>query len=378
MIPVARRFFACALAHLALGGLALAGLAPAAFAGEDAPIIVPTEMCRGYWFVPITLSERDGYPEDRTLWFIYDTGASSTYVDPDSLARVSNRDFSGHDRVNIVDATAGPVNFNRVPARVRQLDHLSLALGRQIDGILEVDAFEDFLMTLDYQDQELRLERGELPRPDNIEIFDSDGPDMRPWMPVRVAGQRQRLLIDSGSGSGFTLNRIDRFPLESERVRVHSSTRINRMERRSGARLDGELRMGGSAFLNPVLIQTPDTQLFGSEVMKHFEWTFDQRNERVRVRRYDRDNPLPTPGYASLGLELWGANGVLEVRGVVPGSPGEASGLEEGDAITHWNGVPVGERGCSTSQRRSGPTLLTVRRGDVVFETPIEAAFLID
>ena len=33
---------------------------------ETAPIELPTEMCRDYFFVPITLAPKEGYPEDRT------------------------------------------------------------------------------------------------------------------------------------------------------------------------------------------------------------------------------------------------------------------------------------------------------------------------
>jgi hypothetical protein len=41
-------------------------------------------MCRGFWFVPISLSE-EKYGADNTLYFIYDTGASTTYVDRSAL-----------------------------------------------------------------------------------------------------------------------------------------------------------------------------------------------------------------------------------------------------------------------------------------------------
>ena len=36
------------------------------------PIIVPSETCKAYFFVPVTLPARDDRPDDRTLWFLYD------------------------------------------------------------------------------------------------------------------------------------------------------------------------------------------------------------------------------------------------------------------------------------------------------------------
>ena len=84
-----------------------------------------SHFCRDYFFVGVTLAPREGYPEDRTLWFVHDTGAGSTFVDPDALERVTGRqDLAGMDRVNIVGATSGEVNINRMPARVQDLDHL--------------------------------------------------------------------------------------------------------------------------------------------------------------------------------------------------------------------------------------------------------------
>lgn len=309
---------------------------------------LPVELCRGFWFVPITLAPREGYPEDRTLWFIYDTGAGYSVVDPDSLRRVTRRDIAEGVRANILDATSGPVTFNRLPARVTDLDHLSLALGREIDGILAVDAFEDFLTILDYQDEEMRLERGELPRPDGNEIFSANGRDKRPWLRVNVGGSRQSVLIDSGSNSAFTLRDIERFGLIGDPVQIRASTRIDGLERREAARLNGDLSFGPNRISRPVLSDTPGTQLFGSAVMEHFEWTFDQRNERVRLRPYAPGRALPSPGYVGHGLVTWGVNGALEVRGVLPGSPAEIADVRVGDRILRMNGRPVADRGCST------------------------------
>jgi len=46
-------------------------------------------MCRDYFLIPITLAPREDRPAERTLWFLYDTGASEAFVDPLSIERIS-------------------------------------------------------------------------------------------------------------------------------------------------------------------------------------------------------------------------------------------------------------------------------------------------
>ena len=90
-------------------------------------IIVPTEMCRGYFLIPLTLAPREGYAEDRTLWLLHDTGAGATYIDPDSIERVTGRRFRVGQRANIRNATAGIVSYDPIRIRIQELDHLSHA-----------------------------------------------------------------------------------------------------------------------------------------------------------------------------------------------------------------------------------------------------------
>ena len=58
-------------------------------------------------------------------------------------------------------------------APVLRLHTLSLAVGRDVDGILGFSAFDDVLLTLDYPAEEIRVSGGRLPRPDGREIFAS-------------------------------------------------------------------------------------------------------------------------------------------------------------------------------------------------------------
>ena len=77
-------------------------------------------MCRGYFFLPVTLDVRDGETaQDRTLWFLYDTGASASYVDPDSIERVSGQRLDSGVRANFGRVTPGPVTVDASERRAK-------------------------------------------------------------------------------------------------------------------------------------------------------------------------------------------------------------------------------------------------------------------
>ena len=357
------------MSALVLGTL-LAGTAAAD------PIEVPTEMCRGYFFVPISLADREGYPEDRTLWFLYDTGASTTYVDPDAIERVSGQSMDGLDRVNITGATAGPVNYNRLPARLTDLDHLSIALGREIDGILAYDGFDDYLVTLDYAAGQIRLETGRLPRPDGDVVFSTRGRDDRPWMEVEFPNRSRRMLIDSGAAAAvFAVNDIERYPLTDPPRRVNAATRFNRIEYRDGSRIDGAVRLGPFVLPSPQVEEVPETELIGGEVMQHFTWTFDFDRERVQIERRS-DTELVFPPEPSLGLSLRPVAAGLHVEAVLDGAA-EGIDIVEGDVITHWNGRPVRDRGCG--ERNVGEVVRMTRvRGSDSAEVDVPVVVLVE
>ncbi len=331
---------------------------------------IPTELCRGYWMVPVTLQARESETEPRTLWFLHDTGASTTFVDPDSLERVSNRQFENGQRVTIVDASAGPVQINRMPVRVRDLDHLSIALGREIDGLMSVHTFDDFLLILDYPAEEMRLREGALPRPNGETVFSTRGPDRRPWLMVNFAGRQQRLLIDSGAaGTGFAVNDIDQFRLTEPAREVKAAVRFDRLEPRRVSRLDGDADVAGLRFQSPILEEVPRSALLGGEALRHFVITLDQDNRRVEFMAA-RNEAVPAEPYIELGAVMRPTARGFEVLRLYEGLPFIEAGVEVGDVISHYNGRPIAERGCSPIE--PGTLRLTVQRDDATLELEAE------
>lgn len=326
--------------------------------------VVPTEMCRGYFFVPVVVGE-DPDAEERTLWFIYDTGADTTHVDPDSLERATGKRVAT-GRTARFDARSGPISYERFRARVRDLDHLSTALGREIDGILAYGVFDQFLLTLDYGREEMRIDPGTLPEPDGTTVFSVSGPDDRPWLRVKVGEHDRRMLIDSGAATTtFAVRNIEDYATVAPPRPVGASVRFKHIERRRGARLDGAVVLGPHRLDRPTLGETPGNELIGGEVMQHFVWTFDAANERVRIERIDPEATIEFPPVVTHGMVVVPEDGRLRVHEVIADSPAAAGGVRAEDVITHWNGAPVATRGCDPGSK-DRMTLNVLRDGESV------------
>lgn len=319
---------------------------------DHAVIELPTELCRNYFFVPVELAPREGYSEDRILWFLHDTGASSSYVDPDSVERVAGIHPKPGTRVHLRDVNIGSVEYNRITARASELDHLSNALGRQIDGILSFGAFKDFLLTLDYQDGTLRLEKGELPKPNDVDVFSAKGKDYRPWMKVRFSERSRRMLIDSGAGlSSLIVRRLDKYRTVSEPsvISVSAGLRLSDAEYRLAGRAAHPVNFGPHELRSPMLGSTTDTEVIGGDIMQHFDWTFDQKNKRFRMIRNDPDAPMEFAPEIGTGVMFNPTAGGLLVHEIRENSPARQLDIEAGDLVTTINGSPLAERGCNIS-----------------------------
>lgn len=349
--------------------LLLLFLASPLFAADES-WVVPTENCRGFWFVPVALDE-DKYGPKGVLNFVYDTGAESTIVDASALERITGKSFDKGDRVRLVDAQAGPLTFNKLPARVDHLGHLSMAMGRPVDGILAVDVFRKFLLTLDPRDRTMTLRRGKLPRPDRKTVFSVRGPGKRPWLKVSIAGDNERLLVDSGAaGAGISLNDIERFLLQGEPRVFSSSVRLSRIEKRPAGRLDGSVTLAGVTFVEPVIEEVPGTQLLGGKFLEHFVMTLDQRNRRLSLDRIGEELQPPQPQY-ELGMAYRPNDRGLQVLEVYDDTPAAVAGIASGDLVVAIDGARPDRRGCATLAEEDRNVVFSVERGGTLLEATL-------
>lgn len=319
-------------------------LLSASAVAADGSLVVSRDLCNGLWMVPLKWTSKSG--ERHELTAVFDTGGLGLFVDPDSLERISGKRIAAGKEVSIEGVSASGLKFSTFRPRVRELDHLAAALGRDFDVFLPYRAFRHKLLVLDYPARELRLEDGILPKPDGKTVFSAHGRDRRPWLQVDLAGTRRRLLIDSGSNGRIAVNDLRGMSWVTEPVPLKVSATFGGDEHRPIGRVVDELIIANLKFSQPILSITDDTELIGVHVLKHFVITFDQQNRRVR---FDPVTPSPVrmePERGTGAVFRADPTGFLETVRVLPGTPAEQAGLRAGDRIVTRNGVPVAERGC--------------------------------
>ncbi len=313
-------------------------IAPAASVVQET--ILPSETCRGIFFVPVTVGGEDG----PTLDMFFDTGASWTFIDRAALRDRFDLDIP-YGKVRFDEARIGPHHLGRLTARVASLDTLGLALGRRIDGILAFEEFRDVLLTLDYPSGQVRVSGGRLPRPDGREVFRTARRD-RPHVKVEVGGRRRWVLIDSGSTGRFSLKEADRVSWAVDPRVTGAGAAFGGIFIRQAGRMDGILRFGSLTFVDPVVsFARSDSRLAGWHVLRHFVLTFDQRKRRVRMRPAS-EAPVRLAPIVAPGLALVPRPEGYEVIRVLQGTSAERAGLRRGDLIVALDGIPAHEVGC--------------------------------
>jgi len=351
--------------------LLLVTLGPAvgAFAAE----LLPSELCGNFFLVPIELSGDDG----RRLWMLLDTGAEHTVIDIASVRRMTGKSPRSGRKVSIRDATAGPLRIHKLTARAHDIAHLSVALGRPIDGILGYDTFKGMLLTLDYLEGEVRVDSGRLPDADGKEIFALRG-KKRPYLQLTIEGEEIIVLIDSGSGSSLTISPRE-LPWQVPPRIVGAYARFKSIELREAGRLAGTVLLGPTLLDDPIVELTDDVQLIGTAVLKHFRLTIDVDGRRMRMEP-EQDGTLRLPPSRGTGALAGPQDGQLEILKLVSGGPAEGAGLEPGDVILEIDGLDVRRQGCERRNRDDAElekVTYRIRRNGKTFDVEVPLVDLV-
>jgi hypothetical protein len=275
-----------ALACLLALGPAI-GAGPVASLGGPDSTAVPIELLDGDRpVVSVTLNGRGPYR------LAVETGSPDVLLTPqvvDSLrlppARTSEPDSLFRlDSLRIGDIVVGALSVGQDRAFAR--------LG--VDGVLGLDAYAGLLLTIDYPAAQLILSKGTLPVPDGREVLRAVR--VGPFMGVSVdaGGTREFGVIDTQGGMLFQA-----VPEAAERMKFATPPRVVGRAIVGGgapvevkeARLAGDLKIGRHVFHQPTIAvhplppDIPSRMTIGTQALRHFRLTIDQRSMRVRLAR---------------------------------------------------------------------------------------------
>jgi hypothetical protein len=315
-------------------------------------VILPAESIGNYLLIKAKWDRSGPYH------FLVDTGSSVTLVTPALARRYPGWDMPSpattRVRVTGPDGTItelprgslrrlelGDARFDDVDVLIYDCAPLSAHLGVRIDGVLGFPLFRETLLTLDYPGSRVVLQnaRNSPLVPGTIVAFD----DARktPLITVRLGDRSLVALIDSGSDAIFSLNPVGvapRFaygPSLGATVGTIGGDRTQRI-----GRLGETLAIGDHAFYQPIVDLTDELSAIGGGMLKHFTVSFDQLHDRVTFYRESRE-PIVTPPRRSAGVSFSKTPAYWRVAGVVPKSPAETAGVQQGDLVIRINGESV-------------------------------------
>ena len=188
--------------------------------------------------------------------------------------------------VAMVDpVSVGNASFRHVPIAIMEQPHATPA---DIDGTFGSSLFADLLVTIDWRNQRLTFEEGQLPRPNDHDIFPiRRTPDGAMLIPLKIDNRIVWARFDTAAPVGIAIPADDQWrfppPATASEPPVHNPGETYQMAR--------NVRLGRHVLYKPnVLIGDVDRPTIGALYLRHFTITIDRTNARVRLSR-----PLGAP-----------------------------------------------------------------------------------
>ncbi len=324
------------------------------------PVVkVPFQLVNGLPVVEVMINQRGPYK------LMLDTGcAHNVHICaclvkklslPEMDTKTTGRDVAENVReyslVRVDSLRIGQAEFLRFAAVIDPIGHSLSTNDTRVDGMIGYNCFRELLLTLDFPNKQLILQKGTLPKPDGRNIFGSSPGKAGPKLMVSVGQTQLELLIDSGSTGCVTLAE----PI-AKTFSFHATPFEGNSAIGSGvvsnyqARLRGKLAFGQHIVIDPIiswLTGTKDTNLLGMKILKHFVVTIDQTSGSVRFSRND-DDPIRIPPVRGIGLVFGVKKGTATIEIIQLNTPAAQLGLEVGDQVLTVNGQPFSKFDNST------------------------------
>jgi hypothetical protein len=200
----------------------------------------------------------------------------------------SGRNPQANATVKLDSLSIGSLHFTDVTAVSRNYKNSPRPLN--VDGILGLNLFADYLVTLDFPAKKLRLEKGELSNADGAEILDYKNDAGITQVEISVGDKKIKAHLDTGNAIGtfvFPTAFVEMLSFAGEpRVVGRARSASGEMEIKQ-VQLKEVVKLGRHEFPGATVTYPAlgDIGNVGVKVLSQFVITFDQLHERVRLTR---------------------------------------------------------------------------------------------
>jgi predicted aspartyl protease len=190
--------------------------------------------------------------------------------------------------VKLDSLSIGTLRFANVTAVSRNYKNSPRPL--KVDGILGLNLFADYLVTLDFPGKKFRIEKGELPKADGAEILDYKNEAGITQVELSVGDKKIKAHLDTGNAIGafvFPTVFAEKLAFTGEpRVVGRARSASGEMEIKQ-VQLKDMVKLGRHEFPQATVVYPAlgDIANVGIKTLSQFVITFDQVHERVRLIR---------------------------------------------------------------------------------------------
>lgn len=238
--------------------------------------------------------------------FLIDTGAGGmaradaslvehlglSIVGQESSSDAGNKTQASVDEVKFAILSIKDLQFRDVTAYSRNYNTATYL--SHIDGILGFDLFADYLLTLDYPNKRVRIERGALSKPDGKQILNFEMIDGNPYVEISIGNIKTKALIDSGNIRAVDLSSafLKKVPLVSSPRTIGRGGSVSGEYDVKEVKLQDSLSIDGYSFSEPFVTFSDvfEEINIGSSLLREFVVTFDRKNLRMRLIKQEKIN----------------------------------------------------------------------------------------
>jgi len=189
------------------------------------------------------------------------------------------------NEVRFESLSIGSLKVQDVPALSRSYNTASYLA--HMDGILGLELFANYLLTLDYPNKRVRITQGELPKANGTQVLDFDLIEGNLYTQIAIGKLKVKAEIDTGNIRVIDLpsSLLQKIPLASYPKLVGKGSGASGDFELKEVRLQDALRIGAYSFHDPVVTFTDffEEVNVGSGLLREFAVTLDQKNHRIRL-----------------------------------------------------------------------------------------------